>query len=92
MWMNHPGWVVHKRAVSVQLRNSPVRRCKHPAPKGYRVVHPSACAIRIAGVQPANVYTDTGVSGSTETRNRSGWNKLDEWLQTTGDTLRLLPP
>ncbi len=39
-----------------------------------------------AGVQPANVYADTGVSGATGTNTRAGWHKLDSQLQQ-GDTL-----
>ena len=39
-----------------------------------------------AGVQPANVYADTGGSGATGTNTRAGWHKLDGQLQQ-GDTL-----
>ena len=42
--------------------------------------------LRAAGVSPANVYRDIGLSGSTATATRNGWRGLDAKLQA-GDTL-----
>ena len=45
-----------------------------------------ALRLRQAGVEPSNIYRDIGVSGSTGTRNRRGWHRLNERL-VGGDTL-----
>ena len=42
--------------------------------------------LRAAGVSPANVYRDIGLSGSTAPATRNGWRGLDAKLQA-GDTL-----
>ena len=45
-----------------------------------------ALRLRQAGVESANIYRDIGVSGSTGTRERQGWHRLNERL-VGGDTL-----
>ena len=45
-----------------------------------------ALRLRQAGVEPSNIYRDIGVSGSTGTRDRRGWHRLNERL-VGGDTL-----
>jgi putative DNA-invertase from lambdoid prophage Rac len=42
--------------------------------------------LRQAGVEPAHIHRDVGVSGSTGTRERQGWHRLHERL-VGGDTL-----
>ena len=39
-----------------------------------------ALRLRQAGVEPANIYRDIGVSGSTGTRERQGWHRLAQKL------------
>ena len=43
-------------------------------------------ALADAGVQPANVYQDVGISGSVPVSDRPGWTELDTKLRR-GDTL-----
>ena len=45
-----------------------------------------ALRLRQAGVETAHIYRDIGVSGSTGTRERQGWQRLNERL-VDGDTL-----
>ena len=45
-----------------------------------------ALRLRQAGVEPANIYRDIGVSGGIGTRERKGWHRLNEKL-AGGDTL-----
>ena len=45
-----------------------------------------ALRLRQAGVEPANIFRDIGVSGSIGTRERKGWHRLNEKL-VGGDTL-----
>ncbi len=51
-------------------------------------MHPESqeAAIRAAGVLPANVYRDLGVSGATGTASRAGWRAVDAKLEE-GDAL-----
>ena len=42
--------------------------------------------LRRAGVPLANIFRDVGISGSTGTRERRGWHRLNDRL-TGGDTL-----
>jgi hypothetical protein len=45
-----------------------------------------ALRLRQARVEPANIYRDIGVSGSTGTRERQGWHSLHQRF-VGGDTL-----
>ena len=45
-----------------------------------------ALRLRQAGVEPANIHRDIGVSGSIGTRERKGWHRLNERL-VVGDVL-----
>ena len=53
-----------------------------------RGMHPETqeLALRAAGVPPANVFRDVGLSGSTATTTRDGWQRLDARLQA-GDVV-----
>ena len=42
--------------------------------------------LQLAGVAPAHVYRDVGVSGTTGTNSRTAWHALDSRL-TAGDSL-----